>query len=44
MMYISVKSNIDYDPYSGIPYDVIKYYNNFDVVDTTYDQGGFLWY
>ena len=44
LMYISVKSNIDYDPYSGIPYDVIKYYNNFDVVDTTYEQGGFLWY
>ena len=44
LMYISIESEISYDPYSGIPYDVIKYYNNFGTVNTTYEQGGFLWY
>jgi len=44
LMYISIKSEIHYDPYCGLPYDVIKYYKGFNTVDTTYEQGGFLWY
>lgn len=44
LMYISIESEIHYDPYSGIPYDVIKYYDSFNNVNTTYEQGDFLWY
>tara|TARA_R100000995_G_scaffold84848_2_gene65202 strand:- start:2357 stop:3592 length:1236 start_codon:yes stop_codon:yes gene_type:complete len=47
LMYISIKSDIHYDPYSGVPYEVVKYYKHHDSyinIDSTYKEEDFVWY
>lgn len=44
LMYICKTANIYIDPYSGLPYEVAKYYNGYNTVNSTYESQEFTWY